>query len=387
MKTCLHVPRILIPRDRFETWAVIACDQFTSDRAYWERVAARVGDAPSTLRFILPEVYLGEEDESYITQIHENMYRALEEEQMEKLVRGWIFIERTTKAGVRRGIVAAIDLEQYTTGKGESSPIRSSEEVVAARLPARVAVRRGAPLEFPHAVLFYRDKKDKIMRYLADEELEKLYDFDLMEGGGHLKGYFIPEDLAGEIAAMLHTKNEPSFAVADGNHSVAAAKAYWDEIKETLTEDERLSHPARYTLVELENIYSDAVVFHPIHRVVKGVEADVLCDYYQSKAKCKREGNLLYPALASGAEAVKQTDQILESFVKANGGTIDYIHGFEELKALAKEDCVGIVLKPLDKDDFFDQLKGGKNFPKKTFSLGEGPEKRYYLEGREISYD
>ena len=387
MKSCLRIPRIFIPREGFETWAVIACDQFTSDRAYWERVARTVGDAPSTLRFILPEVYLGEEDESYIAQIHENMYRALEEEQVEKLTRGWILTERTTKAGVRRGIVAAIDLEQYTFEKGVVSPIRSSEEVVPSRLPARVAVRRGAPLEFPHAIIFYRDKRDKVLRRLEEEELEKLYDFDLMEGGGHITGYFIYEELAEEIAAMLQSKNEPSFAIADGNHSVAAAKAYWEEVKKGLTEDEQLSHPARFTLVELENIYDEAVIFHPIHRIVKGVEADALCDFFQKNAKCKREGNLLYPALASGAAAVAQVDTIIEEFVRQNGGTIDYIHGLKELKALAKEDSVGIVLKALDKDDFFDCLKGGKNFPKKTFSLGEGSEKRYYLEGREISYD
>ena len=387
MRSCLRIPRILIPREGFEKWAVIACDQFTSDRAYWERVAQTVGDAPSTLRFILPEVYLGEEDESYIAQIHGNMYRALEEEQVEKLNRGWILTERTTSSGVRRGIVAAIDLEGYTFEKGVVSPIRSSEEVVPSRLPARVQVRRGAPLEFPHAVLFYRDKRDKVMRRLQEEELEKLYDFDLMEGGGHLTGYFIYEDLAEEIASMLYGKGEPAFAVADGNHSVAAAKAYWEEVKKGLTDEEQLFHPARFTLVELENIYDEAVVFHPIHRIVKGIEPDALCDFFKKKAKCKVEGSLIYPALSSGAAAVSQVDSIIEEFVKSNGGTIDYIHGLKELKALCGEDSVGIVLTSLDKDDFFDCLKGGKNFPKKTFSLGEGSEKRYYLEGREISYD
>ncbi len=388
MKNCLKVPRILLPREGFETWSVIACDQFTSDRAYWQRVESRVGSAFSTLHFILPEIYLGENDEERIAEIHSNMFRALDEGAVEKLVRGFVLTERTTLSGVRRGIIAAIDLEAYTMGRGELSPIRSSEEVVASRLPARVAVRRGAPLEFPHAILFYRDKKDKIMQNLLRGDLEELYDFDLMEGGGHIKGYFIPEDVSLEVAYDLHGKGEPCFAVADGNHSVAAAKAFWEELKPTLLPEERRTHPARYTLVELVNLYSPAVVFHPIHRVVKETDAAALIDFFTGNVKCKREGNVLIPNLPAGAAGVEKTDALIEAFVRANGGKIDYIHGERELRALASgEDCVGILLKPLDKDDFFDRLKGGGNFPKKTFSLGEGVEKRYYLEGREISYD
>ncbi len=388
MKSCLKIPRILLPREGFETWAVVACDQFTSDRGYWERVEREVGGAPSTLRFILPEVYLGEDDENRIAEIHENMYLALETGRLEKLVRGFVLTERTTQSGVRRGIVAAIDLEQYSMKKGESAPIRSSEEVVPSRLPARVALRRGAPIEFPHAILFYRDKKDKLMKYLAEEELEVLYDFDLMEGGGHIKGLYLPEDLSREVAEALNVRTEPCFAVADGNHSVAAAKAYWEELKGTLPPDEARTHPARYMLVELVNLYSDAVVFHPIHRIVKHTDAEALIDYFMKHVKCKREGNVLIPSLPAGAAGVEKTDALLEAYVGQNGGVIDYIHGERELRALAaEEDCVGVLLKPLDKDDFFDRLKGGGNFPKKTFSLGEGAEKRYYLEGREISYD
>lgn len=196
MKYCLRVPRILLPESGFEKWSVIACDQFTSDPSYWERVRKTVGNAPSSLNMILPEIYLGEDDEERIAEIHENMYAALENGYISKLNRGCVLCERTTASGVRRGIVAAIDLEAYTTERGETSPIRSSEAVVPSRLPARVAVRKGAPLEFPHAMIFYRDKKDKIMRMLAEEDLEVLYDFELMEGGGRLKGSFVPEYLA-----------------------------------------------------------------------------------------------------------------------------------------------------------------------------------------------
>ncbi|MGN1078088.1 MAG: DUF1015 domain-containing protein [Candidatus Gallimonas sp.] len=387
MKSCIAIPRIILPRKGFEKWAVIACDQFTSDRAYWKRVEEEVGQEPSTLRFILPEAYLGEDDDERIEEIHENMYAALEQGVTEKLLRGAILTVRTTESGVRRGVVAALDLEAYTMEKGVSSPIRSSEEVVPSRLPARVKMRRGAPLEFPHAMVFYKDPKDKIMKGLLHEDLELLYDFDLMEGGGHIKGYFLPEGLAEEVTRDMHSRGEPSFAIADGNHSVAAAKAYWEEIKANLSEEEKERHPARYTLVELVNVYDKSIVFHPIHRLVKGVEAEAFCDYFMKNVKCKRSGNVLVPALPAGAVGVKRTDELCEAFVRANTGTIDYIHGDDSLKSLAVGDCVGILLAPPEKDDFFPQLAGGKNFPKKTFSIGQAWEKRYYLEGREISYD
>ncbi len=388
MKNCLKIPRILIPRGDISLWPVIACDQHTSDRAYWERVERLVGDAPSTLRFILPEVYLGEDNAERIEEIHEAMYRALEEDQVEKLTRGFIYVERSTSSGVRRGIVAAIDLEQYTCEKGVTSPIRSSEEVVPSRLPARVEVRRGAPLEFPHAILFYRDKKGKIDHALRRQGLEPLYETELMEGGGHVKGSFIPEDLAEEIAEELHTRGEPCFAVADGNHSVAAAKAYWEEIKPTLKRGELASHPARFTLVELVNLYDGAVVFRPIHRLAKGVDTEALIGEFMRAVRCKRVGNVLYPAFSHCAEGVARTDALLEDLVRRRGGTIDYIHGDDTLLRLAQESGnVGIFLPALDKDDFFPALKGGANLPKKTFSLGEAQEKRYYIEGREICYD
>ena len=387
MKSCLKIPRILLPEEGIEKWAVIACDQFTSDSGYWRRVAEYVGDAPSTLRFILPECYLGQDDEDVGERIAASMYHALESGALGKLTRGFLLTRRKTSAGVREGIIAAIDLEAYTMGGGETSLIRSSEEVVPARLGARVALRRRAPLEFPHAILFYNDKKGKVKKLLKGEDLEKLYDFDLMEGGGRIEGYFLPEDLSVSLSRALHTRSEPCFAVADGNHSVAAAKVFWEELKENLTERERASHPARYMLVELVNLYDDAVVFHPIHRLAKEVDAETFCDYFMRAVKCRREGNLLYPALPAGAAGVKKCDELCEEYIKQNGGQIDYIHGERELRALAAGDHVGIVLKTVEKDGFFAQLENGGNFPKKTFSVGEANEKRYYLEGREISYE
>lgn len=388
MKNCLRIPRILIPREGFEKWAVIACDQFTSDREYWKRVERCVADAPSTLRFILPEACLGEEEEERISAAREHMYEVLESDKLVKLNRGLVFTERTTREGVRRGIVAAFDLEAYSCEPGVPAPIRSSEEILKDRLAPRIAQRREAPLEFPHALIFYRDKKEKIVKGLLREELEKLYDFDLMEGGGHITGWFLPEYIAADVVQSMHAKGDPVFAVADGNHSVAAAKAHWEEVKKTLTEAETRAHPARFMLAEFVNLYDPAVVFHPIHRLVKETDAEALIDFVSRSIKCKREGNVLTPALPAQAESIRRIDALLEQFVRASGGTIDYIHGSKTLARLAEEEgCAGVRMPALEKDEFFPALKGGVNLPKKAFSVGDAKSKRYYLEGREISYD
>lgn len=388
MRNCIRIPRIILPRKDFRHWAVIACDQFTSDRAYWDRVAQEVRNRPSTLQFILPEIDLGEDDEARIKEAGEWMRAAMVEEWTEKLERGFILTERTVSSGIRRGLIVAIDLEAYSCRPGEAAPIRSSEEVVPDRLPVRIALRREATLEFPHAIMFYRDKKDRVMRDLLREDLEKLYDFDLMLGGGNLKGYFVPEFIAADIVQDLYSRGDPCFAIADGNHSIAAAKAFWEEKKQELTERERRLHPARFALIEAVNLYDPAVVFHPIHRLVKETDAEAFCSFFSSQVRCRREGHMLIPDLPAGVEGVTATDEIVERYVRANGGKIDYIHGHEELYRLAaQEDCAGVLLKALEKEKFFAQLKGGRNFPKKTFSIGEATEKRYYLEGREISYD
>ena len=387
MRTCLRIPRILLPREGFETWAVIACDQFSSDREYWRRVERCVGDAPSTLNFILPEADLGEDDAARIEEIRAAMYSALENDALSKLTRGLIFTERTTRAGVRRGILVCIDLEAFSAEEGVMSPVRASEQIIPGRLSFRVALRRATPLEFPHTLVFYRDKKDKAVKSLLREELEKLYDFDLMEGGGHLTGWFVPDYIAADVVNMLHTKGDPVFAVADGNHAVAAAKQYWEELKPTLRQEELGSHPARFTFVEMVNICDPAVVFHPIHRLVKDVETEAFCDFVMRSVKCKREGNVI-TGLPAGIAGVRIADELCEKFVRAGGGRIDYVHGTKRLQSCAaEEDCAGILLTAMDKEDFFPALKGGALLPKKAFSLGMSKEKRYYLEGREISYD
>ena len=386
MKNCFRIPRVLLTRMGFRKWAVIACDQFTTDRGYWERVAREVGDAPSAFHMILPEVYLGENDEERIENIHESMRFALEEGWMHKAARGLVLVERTTKAGVRKGLLACIDLEEYSYEEGASSLIRATEEVVPSRLPARVAVRRGSLVEFPHAMVFYRDKKDKLMRALEKEDLEKLYDFDLMEHGGHLTGWFLPEDISIDALHMLSGLASPCFAVADGNHSVAAAKAYWEEVKATIPDNERRNHPARFTLVEMVNVFDEAIAFHSIHRLVKETDAEAFCSYFAGKVPCTRQGRTLYPKIASAPECVSRTDEAIAEYLKHNEGKVDYVHGDEFLKDPG-EDCAAVAMPELDREEIFTTLKKGKRFPRKTFSIGEAEDKRYYLEGREISYD
>lgn len=385
MKNCFRVPRVLLPAKGFRKWAVIACDQFTSDRRYWERVAREVGDAPSAFHMILPEVYLGEEDEERIQTIHNTMRLALEEGWMHKLARGLVLVERQTKAGIRKGILACIDLEEYSYEEGASSLIRATEEVVPSRLPARVAVRRGALVEFPHAMVFYRDKKGKLLRSLEGEDLEKLYDFDLMEYGGHITGYFIPDYLSIDVLHTLSGLAGPCFAVADGNHSVAAAKAYWEEVKATLPENERRNHPARFTLVEMVNVFDEAIAFHPIHRYVYETDLQAFCAYFEQMVPCTRKERTLYPKIASAAECVARTDEVIGNYLKHNEGRVDYVHGDDILKDPGEG--VAICMPLLDRDEIFTTLKKGKRFPRKTFSIGEAEDKRYYLEGREISYD
>lgn len=387
MNSNLIIPRVLIPTEDFEKWAVIACDRFASDRAYWDRVEEEVGDTPSSLRVILPEIFGGKDSAARLEEIRETTYQYLESGALEKLNRGFIMTERTTMSGVRRGIVAAIDLEEVSAKQGERASVRTSEEVAPEQLSAYLALRRASVLEFPHALLFYRDKKKKIAKKLEKEDLEELYNFDLMEGGGRLAGYFIPLDLSILLAEELETRATPALAVADGNPSVAAAKAYWEELKVTLKGAERSRHPARYMLAELINLYDDAVDLYPIHRIVRGTDREALAQLLQKSVKCKRVGNVLH-ITAKGLEAIAKCDRILADFIKRRGGEIGYVRTEEELgRAAAGADCLGVMLRPIEKDDFFDYLEDGSNLPANTFSIGDAREARYYFEGREISYD
>ena len=394
---CVYVPEILLPREGTDMgkWAVIACDQHTSDRAYWDELENYVKDAPSTLRLTLPEIYLSGDCSARIRAIADTMKRYREEGVFRKLERGFVLAERKTPySPVRFGIVLAVDLEAYSYDVNAKAAIKATEATIVERIPPRLKIREGADVEFPHVMLLYNDREDSVLKDLkgALSSLEKLYDFELNMGGGHIRGYFVPR--AEEIAARFEALADEDglvFMVGDGNHSLATAKAAWEKIKAGLTEEERQSHPARYALAEAVNLYDGGIRFEAIHRIVTGVDAKKFAAGFPVAA----EGDAFLavqgekarnPLGKDAAAAVKLADGYISDYIAENGGEVDYIHGEEEILRLTREraDSVGILLPKMDKADLFGTVKRHGCLPRKTFSMGESAEKRYYIEGKEI---
>lgn len=394
---CVYVPEILLPREGTDMgkWAVIACDQHTSDRAYWDELENYVKDAPSTLRLTLPEIYLSGDCSARIRAIANTMKRYRKEGVFRKLERGFVLAERKTPySPVRFGIVLAVDLDAYSYDVNAKAAIKATEATIVERIPPRLKIREGADVEFPHVMLLYNDREDSVLKDLkgALSSLEKLYDFELNMGGGHIRGYFVPR--AEEIAARFEALADEDglvFMVGDGNHSLATAKAAWEKIKAGLTEEERQSHPARYALAEAVNLYDDGIRFEAIHRIVTGVDAKKFAAGFPAAA----EGDAFLavqgekarnPLGKDAAAAVKLADGYISDYIAENGGEVDYIHGEEEILRLTREraDSVGILLPKMDKADLFGTVKRHGCLPRKTFSMGESAEKRYYIEGKEI---
>ena len=444
MKTasCFGPAHILLPGENIplEKWGCVACDQFTSDRAYWEQADAAVGDCPSTLRLILPEVYL--EDEDAARRV-ENIHAAMDEYSRDVLTRavdGFVYVERTEQSGrVRQGLVGKIDLEAYSYEKGARPAIRPSERTVTERIPPRMTVRRGAALETPHVMMLADDPGCTLIEPIGAHKsaLKKLYEGELMQGGGHIKGYFIKDDAridralralealaSPEVFSAKYGTDAPSllFAMGDGNHSFATAKANWEQIKKTLSPEEAANHPARYALVELENVHDSGIEFEPIHRVVFGVDThkaiawlseklseqngETEMHLYGSKAerddamaanacsKCHllpfmiKEGYGYFKVSDPAAQLEVGTLQnALDIFIKeTDGATIDYIHGEQVVDELGRKDNnIGFILPNMGKSAFFKTVIFDGALPRKTFSMGEANEKRYYLECRKIS--
>lgn len=394
---CVYVPEILLPREGTDMgkWAVIACDQHTSDRAYWDELENYVKDAPSTLRLTLPEIYLSGDCSARIRAIADTMKRYRKEGVFRKLERGFVLAERKTPySPVRFGIVLAVDLDAYSYDVNAKAAIKATEATIVERIPPRLKIREGADVEFPHVMLLYNDREDSVLKDLkgALSSLEKLYDFELNMGGGHIRGYFVP--CAEEIAARFEALADEDglvFMVGDGNHSLATAKAAWEKIRAGLTEEERQSHPARYALAEAVNLYDDGIRFEAIHRIVTGVDAKKFAAGFPEAA----EGDAFLavqgekarnPLGKDAAAAVKLADGYISDYIAENGGEVDYIHGEEEILRLTREraDSVGILLPKMDKADLFGTVKRHGCLPRKTFSMGESAEKRYYIEGKEI---
>ncbi len=410
-QNCFLPADILLPKvDDYRKWSVIACDQFTSQPYYWERVRANAGDAPSTIRLILPEAELGGPNEAEaVENINRTMTEYLEQGLFECHPNSFVYVERVLINGaVRQGLVGMVDLEAYDYGPGAVSPIRATEKTVVERIPPRMRVRRNAPIELPHILLLCDDHDQTLVEPVAAEKGKMLYDFYLMEGGGRITGWLVDGAAAAAFEARLqnYTANigkkyeglpgtPPVFAVGDGNHSLATAKACYEELKAAHPGEDLSRHPARYALVELENIHSPAQVFAPIHRIISKTDPKALLAALEAEA-CAEDG---FPVVwrigdesgtvlldkSRGQLAVGVLQNWLDGWLKGHSGEEDYIHGEGDLRSLAaKPGSIGFLLPAMDKSELFRGVMADGALPRKTFSMGHAREKRYYLEGRKI---
>ncbi len=404
---------ILMPQvDSMEKWAVIACDQFTSDPAYWERVRKNAEGAPSTINLILPEAELGTEKEAEHTAlINATMAEYLKNDVFKTYRNALVYVERTLENGtVRKGLVGMVDLDAYDYSTGSTSAIRATERTVVERIPPRMRVRRDAPIELPHILMLCDDHDKVLIEPIAEKKsgLTKLYDFELMEGGNHITGWLVDGEEAEAFNARLtdYTANVGKkyadlkgvpmvFAVGDGNHSLATAKSCYEELKAQNPGVDLSNHPARFALVELENIHDEAQVFEPIHRVITNCDPKALLEALKKEA-CADGGFEVrwYIGQESGTVsldkfksqlAVGVLQGFLDGYLKDNAGEIDYIHDDDALIGLARqENAIGFLLPAMEKSQLFRGVIADGILPRKTFSMGHSREKRYYLEGRKI---
>ena len=405
MKKAIFSPTdILLPKQNFESWSVIACDQFTSNEDYWKAVKEKAGESPSTLHLIYPEVYLGKTDAAEMTaSINNAMQKYVTDGIFEEYPNALIYVERTQRDGlVRCGIVGAVDLDAYDYNEGSTSRVRATEKTVLERIPPRVQIRKNAPLELPHILMLMDDTANSIVEPLAaiaaSGAMQKLYDFDLMLDGGHLCGYLIPEQMHGEICQKIEALGDLhggiTLAVGDGNHSLATAKA---------CRALNATECNRYALCEIMNIHSEALVFEPIFRTVEGIDANqLLVDFKEYLAQSENQnagnapqeitfvcGTLREVVVANKpphALAVGTVQQFLDAYlVDKPNAVIDYIHDEEELLALtANGKTSGFLYGCMGKSELFDAIEKEGVLPRKTFSMGSARDKRYYTEARKI---
>ncbi len=433
----LRVPEILLPKNiDLKSWSVIACDQYTQDRDYWKKTAEQAGSKPSTLNLILPEVYLNDGDKAErIAKIRQTMKSYLEGGVFEAARKAFVYLERTTAFGrTRKGLVAQIDLETYEWKPFSKANIRATEATIVDRIPPRKEIRKGAPLELPHIMLLVNDKEGLLVEgagKLAHDGRAALYDGELMQNGGKITGWALESQadldyITGALNKIADANRAADgstflFAVGDGNHSLATAKAVWDEYKAELlaggaSEAELAENPVRFALIEIVNIYDSGLTFEPIHRVIFNADIEALVN----KVGAALEGALREVASASELEAavkaskadfgfvyldkegcqkyillqtkitelaVARFQPLVDEFLKSAGkdAEIDYIHGSEEVFRLgAREKSLAILLPPIAKDSFFETINGRGPLPRKSFSMGEADEKRFYLECRKL---
>lgn len=411
---------ILIPKNiDFTKWSVVACDQYTSEPEYWAKAAEIAGDSPSSLNIIFPEVYLEDGDgDERIRRINSEMSDYLNSEIFEELKDTFVYVERTQSNGkIRHGIVGMLDLEEYDFTKGSQSKIRATEGTIIERIPPRQKIRKNAPLELPHILMLIDDRDKSVVEPLGTQknDFDKLYDFDLMLGGGHLTGYKVSGKAKTEILSAVEKladteafekkygvkdKGVLIFAAGDGNHSLATAKTCWEEIKKELPAEEAQNHPARYALVELENIHDEALEFEPIQRVLFDVDPKKLMSdlmEHYSGASLEDNGGQRIRYTYSGSEGtvyikdapsnlpVGTLQLFLDEYLAENGGKIDYIHGDDVVKKLTQApNTIGFMVDRMEKNELFETVIKDGALPRKTFSMGEAADKRYYLECKRI---
>jgi len=387
---------VLLPKEGIDMdkWAVVACDQYTSQPEYWKELEAHVEGHPSTLNIIYPEVYLEEEQpQKRIEDIISNMNECVSEGLFREIENGLILIERTYPNGIkRRGLTMLVDLTQYSFKPEDKALIRATEGTVIERIPPRVEIRKNCPLELPHIIVLIDDEKKSVIEPLFKDTQKHtlVYDSKLNMNGGHIKGWNVGAKFESKIEKALIKLLKKSlkkygeeflFAVGDGNHSLATAKACYDQ-----------SNPlSKYALVEIENIYDDGIIFEPIHRVVFVDDKEAFIekllaiggDETTKLFVGSEERDMRLPKNA--IDGVDKVQVMIDEYLKEHGGKVDYIHGENDLKEIcAKEGGIGIVLKSMQKDELFDYVVDNGVLPRKTFSMGEANEKRYYIEARKI---
>lgn len=417
--TAFYPADILIPNNsvNMNKWSVVACDQYTSEPEYWNTVYNVVSDAPSTLNLILPELYLEDEDVSIrINNIHKSMNEYLANGIFNEYKNSMVYVQRTQSNGIiREGLIGKIDLEKYDFTKGSTSEVRATEATVVERIPPRIKVRQGAPLELPHIMILIDDPDNTVIEPLADmtAKLEKLYDTDLMQGGGSIKGYLVKDELQSKINEALSNLADPEcfnkkynledtpvllFAMGDGNHSLATAKEFYEQLKKANPDKDLSDHPARYALAEIVNLHSPALEFEAIHRLVYDVDCSkLISEMTAALGFSENNGSQNFTYICNGIEnkvsignatsnlTVGSLQNFLDSYIKENGGKIDYIHGTDTVTALAaKHNGIAFILPDMHKSDLFPTVIKDGALPRKTFSMGHAADKRYYIEARNI---
>lgn len=403
-KQIVFAPNICLPRKNvnMNKYAVIACDQFTSQKEYWDHIKELVGNDVSTFNMIYPEAYLECTNQiDYINKINDNINRYLENKDIIDAGKCFILVERLTSYGVKRlGLVISIDLEEYSYIKGVDCSIKSSESTIVERIPPRLKIRKEAPIELPHTLLLFDDKDKTIVEplYKNRDKLECAYDFDLNQNGGHIRGYIIRDtDEVIKLFNNLYKKNNNGllFVVGDGNHSLATAKAHWDNVKQSLNEEERKTHPARFALVEANNIYDDGIIFEPIHRLIFNPSNDFESGLENATSRyggnifaySKKDGKKVIRSPKNAAETYKVVQDYLDSYLKEHQESkIDFIHDESSLIDVCNknEGSIAIIMPTIKKDEFFEFVANDNMLPRKSFSMGHASEKRYYLEGKKI---